>query len=106
MMLGIALVAGLLLYVSWNAVTETGVRPHAEIAYTHDISQEHKIVTVRLRNPQRAGLSSATIEVGCQNPAIQLTFQHVPAEGSQLGKVLCPANTTSTETTVLSWKEL
>ena len=50
------------------------------------------------------GLASATVEVDCERPPPDLTFENVPADGRERGTLVCPAGTTDPNASVSSWE--
>lgn len=96
----------LIAFVIWQGMTvpETA-EPTTRVSDTATLPNGDVKVTVTLRNSQDVGLVMATVEVDCDAPPPELTFEHVPANDRQTGYVICPPATAEPTAVVSSWTE-
>lgn len=93
-------------FVIWQGVTtpSAGV-PTAQVTGTETLQDGDVRVAVTFRNPRDVGLVLATVEVDCDTPPPELTFEHVPADDRRTGHVICPSGTENPNATVSTWIE-
>lgn len=83
------LTAGLLGYTAWQAWTAPAeAMPRAEVGEVVE-DERGRSVVVRFWNDGGVGVLRATVEVTCGEAAETLEFEHVPANGRQVGIVRC-----------------
>lgn len=93
-------------FVLWQAATTpTTAEPTATVTGTETLPSGDVKVSVSFRNAQDIGLVIATVEVDCDTPPPELTFEHVPADDRRAGYVICPPGTTNPTATVSTWTE-
>lgn len=93
-------------YLLWQAVTTGGAAdPMATVIGTEPLPSGDVKVNVALRNAQDVGLVMATVEVDCDTPPSELTFEHVPADDRRTGHVICPPGTENPTASVSTWIE-
>lgn len=93
-------------FVLWQAsTTPVMAEPTATIIGTETLPGGDLKVTVDFRNEQDVGLVMATVEVDCDTPPPELTFEHVPADDRRTGYVICPPGTENPTATVSTWTE-
>ncbi|QLG62557.1 hypothetical protein [Halorarum salinum] len=96
----------LLSFVIWQASTTPAMaEPTASVTGTETLPGGDVKVTVRFRNAQDVGLVIATVEVDCDAPPPELTFEHVPADDRRTGHVICPPGSGDSTATVSTWVE-
>lgn len=101
-----AFTVALFAFVVWQAATTpAGGVPTAQLADTDTLPNDDVLVTVTFRNQQDVGLVVATVEVDCDTPPPELTFEHVPADDRRTGHVVCPPGTENPTVTVSTWIE-
>lgn len=106
MVMSVIFTVALLSFVLWQALTTTATPiPTASVTATETLPGGDVQVSVVFRNPQSVGLVMATVEVDCDTPPPELTFEHVPADGRRTGTVICPPGTTNPTATVSTWTE-
>lgn len=104
MILSALAVAALLSYMAYQALTAPGSGlPEARVVATTPTPEGDVLVEVALRNVAVSGLREAVVEVDCQDPAPQVAFANVPAEGERRGFLLCPAGTQDPKASVASY---
>jgi hypothetical protein len=77
--------------------------PEAAVTGTTDTG-DGLVVTVELRNRQRSGLISATVEADCGPSPPTITFENVPASGERTGTLTCPANASEPDLAIVAWE--
>lgn len=106
MAMSVIFTVALFSFVIWQAsTTPTMVEPSATVTDTEQLPGGEVKVTVSFRNPQDVGLVMATVEVDCDTPPPELTFELVPADDQRTGHVICPPGTTDPTATVSTWTE-
>ncbi|MFD1512121.1 hypothetical protein [Halomarina rubra] len=102
--LSVAFTVALFAFVLYQTVsTPMAADPTVRVLATETTDSGEVLVTVELRNQQGSGLASATVEVACDDPAPDVTFEHVPADGTEEGVVRCPADSNTTDAAVATW---
>lgn len=93
-------------FVLWQASTTAAVaEPAATVTETEPLPGGDVKVTVSFRNAQDIGLVAATVEVDCDAPPPEITFEHVPAGDRRTGQVVCPSGTENPTASVSTWIE-
>lgn len=93
-------------FVLWQASTTAAVaEPAATVTETEPLPGGDVKVTVSFRNAQDIGLVAATVEVDCDAPPPEITFEHVPAGDRRTGHVVCPSGTENPTASVSTWIE-
>lgn len=106
MAVSVAFTVLLLAYVLWQAVTATSVgAPSARVLGTTTMESGDVRVHVEVTNPQDVGLETVIVEANCDTPPPDLTVEHVPAAGREVGYLVCPSGTTRPNVSVSAWQE-
>lgn len=93
-------------FVIWQAsTTPATAEPTANVTGTETLPGGDVRGTVAFRNAQDVGLVMSTVEVDCDTPPPELTFEHVPADDRRTGYVICPPDTGNPTATVSTWTE-
>lgn len=90
----------------WQALTApAGAQPRVSVVETGPAPGGGVGVTVELVNRGSVGVDAVTVELDCESPPPELTFQHVPASGRREGTVVCPAGTTAPNASIATWQQ-
>ena len=91
-------------YVAWQATEPPNKSlPEANVVGTETAANGSVIVHVKLTNPGDRGLISATVKANCAQPPPDVTFDYIPADGTERGVLVCPAGTSQPSVSVSSW---
>ena len=105
--LSLALTLVIFAALVWQAVTApAGQQPRVSVVDTTALSDGNEVVTVAVENPAAVGFESVTVDVGCTDPPVTETVEHVPAGDRRAVHVVCPDWNGSASARVRSWTEL
>lgn len=106
MVLSALLTVAVFTFAVWQAVTAaTAAPPSVRVVGAQSAPIGDLVVTVELANEGDVGLRSATVEVSCVDPPIEVEFLDVPVDGRRTGQVRCPPGTGEPDVSVVSWIE-
>lgn len=106
MAFSIAIAVLLFAYAGFQALGgASSAPPEATVVGTERLSDDSVAVRVQIRNPRDTGLVAATVESDCTSPPPEVRFSYLPADSTETGTLVCPANTTSPNVSVANWIE-
>lgn len=90
----VVLTASLFAFTGWQMVAGPATaQSEASVVETRTAADGGVIVTIKLRNRQGIGLTSATVEADCDTPPSELGFNYVLADSVRRGWFVCPPGT-------------
>lgn len=104
--ISVAFTVLLIAFVVWQAVTATSSgAPQVRLLETSAMESGDVRVYVEVTNPQDIGLETVIVEANCTTPPPELTVEHVPAGGREVGYLVCPPGATNPDVSAAAWQE-